>query len=295
MGITAGPAAILGLSSIGSSLIGGIGSEKAAQTQADAAKQAAQLQYNLGEQGLGFQKQVYNQGQQNLAPWIQAGQGAVGNLASLIGQSQNGTGPFAPWNQQFQAPTAGQAAAYPGYQFQLQQGQQAIANSAAAAGGLLSTGTAKNLDAYSQGLAQQDYGNVYNQAFNEYLQRYNQYQTNQSNLFNRYASLAGLGQQATGQAGALGQSAANTTGNLLSTIGGQVGQNLNNIGAAQASGYAGIANAAQGPFNLASGLSLYNLLNPKAGTGSSNAGSGSGAGSSISYNPYPDYWSGESS
>jgi hypothetical protein len=284
----------LGIASLLSSTIGAAGAIGAGKTQASAAQNAAQLQYNLGEQGLGFQKQVYNQGQQNLAPWIQAGQGAVGNLASLLGQGQAGQGAFAPWTGQFLAPTAGQAANYPGYQFQLQQGQQALQNSAAAAGGLLSTGTAKNLDAYSQGLAQQDYGNVYNQAFNEYQQRYNQYQTNQANLFNRYASLAGLGQQATGQAGALGQSAANTTGNLLGTIGGQVGQNLNNIGAAQASGYVGAANAAQGPFNLASGLSLYNLLNPQRGASGANAGGGgSGSGSSISYNPYPDFsWEG---
>jgi hypothetical protein len=238
----------------------------AANTQASAAQRAAQLQYQLGEQGLQFQQQVYNQNEQNLAPWITAGQGAVGSLAQLLQQGSNGQGPLAPWTQTFTAPTAQQAAATPGYQFTLQQGQQALQNSAAASGGLLSTGTAKNLDAYSQGLASQTYQQTYNNALNSYLTNFNTYNTNASNTFNRYASLAGLGQQATTSAGSLGQQAASTTGNLALGTGGQVGQQYNNIGAAQASGYVGAGNAINGGLgNLSQYLMLQQLLNGGGG------------------------------
>jgi len=241
--------------------VGAVGSNLAASTQANAAKSAAQLQYNLGEQSLAFNEQQYNQGQQNLAPWIKQGQNAVTQLGQLQQQGANGTGPLAPWTGQFQAPTAAQAANYPGYQFQLQQGQNAVSNSAAARGGLVSGNAATALDQYSQGLAQSDYGNVYNQALQQYQLGYNQYEQNQTNLFNRYASLAGLGQTSAAQAGQLGQSAANTQGNISGTIGSQVGQNINNAGAATASGYIGGANSiASGVGNLTSYLQLQNLL-----------------------------------
>lgn len=242
-------------------LFGAAGSLFSGSEQANAANNAAQLQYNLGEQGLNFQQQVYNQNQQNLAPWIQQGQGAVNTLGGLQQQALQGTGPLAPWTGQFQAPTAAQAAQYPGYQFQLQQGENAIQNSSAARGGLVSGNAATALNNYAQGTAQSDYSNVYNQALQQYQMGYNQYQQNQSNLFNRYASLAGLGQTSAAQEGNLGQSAANTTGNILGTIGGQVGQNINNAGAATASGYAGATNAFTGGINnLQQYLMLQQLL-----------------------------------
>ena len=257
----------LGIGSLLGAGLGVFGSTSAANTQANAANQAAQLQYQLGEQGLNFQEQQYAQNQKNLAPWIQAGQGAVGNLSQLEQQAQNGQGPLAPWTQQFQAPTAQQAANYPGYQFQQQQGQLALQNSAAASGGLLSTGTAKNLDAYSQGLAQQDYTNVYNQALQQYQLGYNQYEQNQSNLFNRYASLAGLGQTSASTLGAQNSGIANSAAGTLLNTGAQVGQQYNNIGAAQASGYIGSANSLAGGIgNLQQYLLLQQLLNGGGGS-----------------------------
>jgi hypothetical protein len=242
-------------------LFGAAGSLISGNTQANAAEHAAQLQYNLGEQGLDFQKQQYQQGQQNMAPWIQAGQGAVSTLAGLQNQGLQGSGPLAPWTQQFQAPTAEQARQTPGYQFALGQGQNAVENSAAARGGLVSGNEATALDTYSQGLADTTYNDTYNRALQQYQMGYSQYQQNQSNIFNRYASLAGLGQTSAAQSGQLGQQAANNTGNLLTNIGGQVGQNINNAGAATASGYAGATNAATGGANnLQQYLMLQQLM-----------------------------------
>ena len=109
----------------------------------------------------------------------------------------------------------------PGYQFRLGEGQKQIEGSAAARGGLLSGAAAKALTKYNQNFASNEYQNVYN--------RFNQ---DQNNTFNRLASLAGVGQQATNQLQQAGQNYATNAGNALT----QAGQ-------ARASGYAGTANA----------------------------------------------------
>src|SRR5208283_452716 len=106
--------------------IGAGGAIIAGNEQSNAAKSAAQLQYESQQQALQFQEQEWNQQQQNMAPWIKQGQSAVGTLGGLQNQALAGQGPLAPWTQQFQAPTAQQAAQYPGYQFALQRGSWAI-------------------------------------------------------------------------------------------------------------------------------------------------------------------------
>ena len=137
------------------------------------------------------------------------------SLASTINPNLGSTGSLlAPWTQQFQAPTAAEAAQYPGYQFQLQQGEQAIQDSAAAQGDLLSGKTVNAEDQYAQGLAQNDYTNVYNQRLQQYQQGYNIFENNQANTYNRLASLAGLGQTATSNLNSAGSNAANTAGNI---------------------------------------------------------------------------------
>jgi hypothetical protein len=172
------------------------------------------------------------------------------------------------WNTPFVAPTAAQAAQMPGYQFQLQQGENAIQNSAAATGGLLSGGTAKALDQYSQGLASTDYQNLYNQALTQYQQAYNIFNQNQANVFNRYAALAGIGQVSAQQLSNAGLSTGSNVGNTLLTAGSQIGQQLNNAAAAQASGYIGSANAYGGALGNLGGLaSLASLASVLGGSG----------------------------
>lgn len=235
-----------------------------ASKQADAAQSAAQLQATEQKNALDFQKQEWNTQQANEAPFLHAGQSAVTNLSSLMapgGQLSQG------WTGQFQAPTADQAAATPGYQFQLQQGQQALERSAAARGGVLSGGTAKALDQYGQGLASTNYQQAYNNALTQYQQSYNQFQQNQSNLFNRNASLAGLGQTTAGQLGAQGQQAAGNVGNLSLTGGQQIGQDWQNAAYQTASGYNAIGSGINsGINNLGNALTLASLL-PKTSSG----------------------------
>jgi hypothetical protein len=260
----------------GGAIIGAVGSGLAAHTQADAANNAAQLQYQSQQDALNFQKQVWQQQQGNMAPWIKAGQGAIGTLSGLQDQALTGQGPLAPWTGQFQAPTMEQAQNEPGYKFALEQGTHALTNSAAASGNLLTGNTGEALTQFGQQAGEQNYQNVYNRAMQQYQQGYNQFEQGQSNIFNRYASLAGLGQTSASQLGNQGQAAAGNIANISLTGGAQIGQQMNNAAAAQASGYVGGANAIGGAFgNLAQYAMLKNLYPPGQAPGG-NTGYGPG-------------------
>lgn len=205
-----------GVSSLIGDVVGSNAASKAAAAQAGAAQQAQQLEQNNANQALGLQKAAGQQAQSNLSPYQQAGTQALSKLNSL---------------QPFQAPTATQAAATPGYQFQLQQGIKALQISAAARGGLLTGGTSKAINDYAQGTAASNYGNTYNQALQAY-------QTNTGNQF----QLAGMGQNASTNLSSLQQQNANAGGGILENSAQQQAQQLNNAGAARASGYAAQGN-----------------------------------------------------
>lgn len=137
MGISATIAAVAG---IGGALISSNGAQKAADTQSQAADKAAQTQL-----------QMYQQTQQQLAPWSSTGSAAMSQLASLFGFGPGGgaSGTGAP------DPAAMTSALEqtPGYQFQLGQGVQALDRSAASRGLLLSGAQLKDTQAYGQNLA----------------------------------------------------------------------------------------------------------------------------------------------
>ena len=190
-------------------------------------------------------------GTTNLGSLVNPANGAAGSLT----QAYPG-GPFV-------APTAAQALAMPGEQAQLQLGEQAMQQSAAAGGNLLTGGTEQALDAYGQNLASTDYQNTYNDAYNTYASGYNQFQNQQTNEYNRLASLAGVGQTSAQQLGTLGSSAASgISSNLLST-GSAIGGDIQNAGAANASGVLGTAGAINTGIGGAT-TNLNNLLNVNA-------------------------------
>ena len=196
------------------------------------------------------------------------------NLTSTPNTSLGGAGSLlAPYpGGQFTAPTAAQAEQTPGYQFQLQQGDQAVQQSAAARGNLLTGGTAEALDNYGQGLAASNYQNVYNNAYNTYASNYNQYQNQQTNTYNRLASLAGVGQQTASTLGTLGSNSANSISNNLLGTAAQIGQQTNNAAAATASGVVGAGNAWSGALsNTGSNLSqlamLQSIMGGQSGSG----------------------------
>lgn len=57
----------------------------AANVQAGAANNAAELQYQSAQNALNFEKQVYGNTQAQIAPYLAAGTGALGNLSYLLG------------------------------------------------------------------------------------------------------------------------------------------------------------------------------------------------------------------
>lgn len=177
-----------------------------------------------------------------------------------------------PYGKTFSAPTLEDMEQNdPGYQARLKLGQQAMEQSAAARGNLLTGGTAQAENQLAQDYASNEYNNFYNQAFNTFGENYNQYAQNQANQFNRLAAMAGMGQTTAGQLGTLGQSAANAVSNNLLSTGEMMGNDYQNAGAANASGIVGAANAyggmASGIGNSISGLMNLSLLQNLLGGG----------------------------
>jgi hypothetical protein len=91
--------AIAGGTAAAGGVASGVLGYEGAQGQASAANNAAELNYNLGEQSLGFQEQEYNTAQRNAAPWIQTGGTAELEMAQLLGlpAPSNGATPYAPF------------------------------------------------------------------------------------------------------------------------------------------------------------------------------------------------------
>jgi len=165
---------------------------------------------------------------QALSPYMQAGAQGVTSLA-------NAFAPGGSLTQQFNY-TPSDLQNDPGYQFQLQQGQQAINRNASAKGQNLGGGTLAALSQFNQGLAGTTYNNAYQRALGTF-------QTNRNNQFQGLSTLAGVGQQAVGQFGQETGQYAQGIGNAANTFAQGAGNNL--IGGATYSGNIGLQGADQ--------------------------------------------------
>lgn len=150
-------------------VVGYEGAQSAADTQAQGARDAATIT-------AAAQK-----------PWVEAGTKALGRL-------DTGLQPGGEYTKKF---TMADATNSPAEQFALQEGSQAIQNSAAAKGSLLSTNTLQDLTKFGQGNAAQ----YQNQAFNQWMQQ-------QTQQLNAQQSLAQVGQSATNTVAEAGSNAA---------------------------------------------------------------------------------------
>jgi hypothetical protein len=197
---------------VGSSVIGGVLSSNAAtdaaQTQADAANRAADLQYKQ------FQEQQATQ-----KPFLEAGYKGENRLLDLLGLSGNaGAEGYGSMAKNF---SMSDYQADPGYAFRMSEGLKALDRTAASRGGMLSGAALRGATRYGQDMASQEYQNAYNR-----------YQTNRANILNPLQSLAGQGQTTANTLGAAGQNYATNAGNAYM-----------GAGNAAASGYVGSANA----------------------------------------------------
>ena len=139
---------------------------------------------------------VYGQESSNLDPYLQAGQQGITSLSDMLKPGGDLTKQFS-----FNPSDLTQD---PGYQFQLQQGDQGVARAAAARGhadsGNLLTATSQ----YDQGLAGTTFNNAYNRALTTF-------QTNRQNTLQPLSTLIGAGQNATGQFNSAAQNFGNNT------------------------------------------------------------------------------------
>jgi len=207
-------------------------SKSAANTQSDAARYAADLQ-----------NQNLQQTRQSLQPFINTGYDAQSSLRNLLGLGKpTDSNTFGSLTKPFNAQTWEQWKD-PGYDFQLQQGQQALQNSQAAKDGVLSGAALKDLIGFNQGMANTAYQN----AFGRYMSQ-------NDATYNRLSSLLGIGENA---AAGVGNTGAQVTSNIANTL--TSGAN------AQAAGTVGSANAWSGGLNNAAG---YYALSGMLGGGS---------------------------
>lgn len=208
--------------------------KSAANTQADAANRASDLQM-----------QQFQQMQQNLAPYMQLGSSTIPQLQQLLGGDRLNT-PFS-FN-----PTMQQLEQTPGYQFTQQQGNKALDNAMAAKGLSLSGAQLKGLDSYNTGLASQTFQQQYQNALQNFNTNYGQ----AADQYNRMSGLVGLGQNAAAGVGNAGLQTASSIGN-----------NMMGGANALAAGRVGSANAISGGLsNLGATGMLYSMLGNNGGS-----------------------------
>lgn len=276
--------AVSGLGSLVSGILGSSAASQAAQQEIQQIEKAEGTVSQDQQNAINQQEQTTGQIGNELSPFTSLGTSSAQSLQQALqpgGSLTQGYGAFT-------APTAAQAEQQPGYQFTLQQGEQALQNSAAASGGLLSTGTAKNLENYAQGLASTNYNNVYNQALQTYGTNFNTFNSNQANLYNRLAGTTGLGESAAGTLGGLQQSGAQGLSNTYMGGAQTLANLLTGQGQAQAAGTVGSANALNAGIggaanSLGSGLTLQSIL---AGINGNNSSGGALYAGSAGYDAY---------
>lgn len=181
----------------------------AASSQEDAAKYAANTSLQAATNANALQQGEFNTQQKNIAPWLATGKSALSNIGAGLSSgaydaTYNGTfnAPTASGaNPNFNAPTASGAnpnfnanpnfsfdasslTSDPGYQFQLNQGQQALTR-AQAAQGVTGGAALKEIDRYNQDYAGTAYNTAYQRAQGTFQQNYqNQASQAQQNFAN---------------------------------------------------------------------------------------------------------------
>lgn len=225
-----------GALALGGAVIGGLAANSAARTQAGAANNATALN-----------ERIYEQNQGNLRPYMGMGATAGRTLSSMLAPGGQLMRSFTP--QDYLANRD------PGYQFQLQQGNQALQNSQAAGNGVLSGTALKDLMAFNQNYASTGYQNAFDR-----------WQAQNTNVYNR---LLGMSQ--------LGENAAAGAGNTGATIGANMSNSMIGAGNAAAAGQIGMANAIGGGLNNAGGYYMMSqMMKPNGYNASDPYGYGAG-------------------
>jgi len=187
----------------GTALVGGY---LASEGASDAADTAAQASGQASAASIAEQRRQYDLNRADYAPYITSGQSAVNQLAAGLAPK----GRFAsatPFDFRYDQNTD------PNYGFRFSEGMKALDRSAASRGGLLSGATLRGATRFGQDLA----GGSRQNAFNEYVTGFNANTGERNQLYNRYAGVAGTGQQAVSGVTAQGANMASNIGNAYMT------------------------------------------------------------------------------
>lgn len=179
----------------------------------NATEKAAKSQEEAANQTNALNRYMYDTTRADYAPYREAGYSGLNRLLALSGI---GGDPLSALQLD------------PSYQFRQQEQQNALDRASSAGGRMFSGRAQKDLAKYSGDLASQEY----------------------SNVWNRLAGIAGVGQNALGSTAAAGQNYA-----------GQAGNAMMQAGNARASGYMGQANAYGNALNsIGNNYMAYKLL-----------------------------------
>jgi hypothetical protein len=224
-------AAVLAGAGIVSGIVGGISANSAAKTQSRAARAAQRQVEGYYNKATGYQQPYYDTGTRNMQTLDQQVAAGTYNM------------PTQDFQYNFQED--------PGYQFRLQQGTNAVQNSAAAKGSGLSGATLKALQRYGQGFASNEYNTGYNRAYQNFSDAYNRQATEQNARYGRQAGMANIGVNAS-----------NMLSNLATNAGSQVADIMGQGANARAAGQMGVGNAIQsGIGGFTDYLTLSQLMN----------------------------------
>lgn len=231
------------------------GAGVAGVAQAAGTVAAASIQANAAEHAADLQSQAAAAAAARLTAAGQTAQGYLGPVATanspgyqneLTNLQANGTA------NQLTPITAATVAQTPGYQFTLQQGENAVTNSAAARGLANSGDALKEAGSYATGLA----ASTYNQQVDNQLAYNSANQGNITNAYNRVNSTATTGLGLSDY----GLTAAQYEGQNALTAAGAASAYQNSGAASAAAGITGSANAiGSGLQNAANSYSQYSM------------------------------------
>ena len=224
------PAVALGIATVGSAVLGSRSASKASKAQVEGAQKGADAQLTASREANQVLRDQFASTQKELQPFITGAGGAF-----QLQQAQSGA--LGPEAQQQAFTNFNES---PGLKFLRDRGLQGIDRNAAAQGSLIGGNTDKARIAFSQGLAQQDFGNQ----------------------FNRLGAVTGTGLAAAQALGGVGSVAAQGQAQNITGAGFAAAQGFNAAGAARAQGAIGQGNAFSSGFgDLASIFSNRKLIN----------------------------------
>jgi len=200
--------------------------ENAAKMQANAAQQAANIGSQTSREQMDLAREIFAAQTALNEPFRQGGVNALNRMQDLLGLSGNRKAPgYGSLSKNF---TMADFQADPGYAFRMSEGLKALDRQAAARGGLISGAALKASQGYGQDLASQ-----------EYMNAFNRFQTNRTNLLNPLQAIAGTGQTAVNTLSQAGQNMGTNVANYMGNAGQAQAGAVTSAADARASGYLG--------------------------------------------------------